>query len=197
VASREAILAALRAATPPAEPLPAVPARAATRYPDPVARLAEAVSAVGGVLLRAPTPQDLSREAAALAERLGARRVVSEVPEAIAGSLRLSQVADPHDLAEVELAVLPGAFAVAETGAVWVAAGELPHRGIFVVAEHLALVVRADAVVNDMHEAYARIRFEGPGFGVFIAGPSKTADIEQALVIGAHGPRSCTLLVAG
>ena len=58
-------------------------------------------------------------------------------------------------------------------------------------------MVRADAIVNDMHEAYAALRFDGAGFGVFIDGPSKTADIEQALVIGAHGPRSCTVFVVG
>jgi len=70
-------------------------------------------------------------------------------------------------------------------------------RGAFVVAEHLALVVAARDVVHDMHEAYRRISFPGAGFGTFIAGPSKTADIEQALVIGAHGARSCTLYLVG
>ncbi len=148
-------------------------------------------------MVRTPSAAELAREVAALAGRVHATRIVSEVPEAGGGTVRLTEVADPHDLEGVQLAVLPGAFAVAETGAVWLPTAALRHRGVFVIAEHLALVVRADAIVNDMHEAYARLRFDGPGFGVFIDGPSKTADIEQALVIGAHGPRSCTVFVVG
>ena len=97
----------------------------------------------------------------------------------------------------IGLAVLPGAFAVAENGAVWLPTDGLRHRGVFVVTEHLALAVPGGEIVNDMHEAYRRIAFPGPGFGTFIAGPSKTADIEQALVIGAHGARTCTVFLVG
>jgi L-lactate dehydrogenase complex protein LldG len=167
------------------------------RYPDPAARLAEAVAAVGGALLRVDGPAALAAGVSALAQRLGARRVASEVPEAGPGTVALGALDDPHQLEGIELAVLPGAFAVAETGAVWLPGAALRLRALFVIAEHLALVVRADALVNDMHAAYARLSFEGPGFGVFIAGPSKTADIEQALVIGAHGARSCTVFLLG
>jgi L-lactate dehydrogenase complex protein LldG len=196
--SRESILSALRAAAPADPGLPG-PGDAVVpqRWPDPAARLAEAVAAVGGTLVRVPDEGALAREVAALASSLGARRVVSEVPAAGPGNQRLADLPDPHLLDGTDLAVLPGEFAVAENGAVWLDAGRLTHRAAFVVAEHLALVVPATQIVNDLHEAYTRLGFPGRGFGVFVAGPSKTADIEQALVLGAHGACSCTVLLVG
>ncbi|ACL66510.1 protein of unknown function DUF162 [Anaeromyxobacter dehalogenans 2CP-1] len=194
--SREEILAALRRAAPPDPGLPSEPVRG-TPYADLALQLGEAVQAVGGAFQRVPDAAALREAVAALAARLEARRVVSRVEEAGAGTPGLAEVADPHQLEGVDLAVLPGRFAVAENGAVWVAGEDLGHRAVFVIAQHLALVVPAAEIVNDLHEAYARIRFDGPGFGLFVAGPSKTADIEQALVIGAHGARSCTVFLVG
>ena len=69
------------------------------------------------------------------------------------------------------------------------------HNAIFFIAQHLALVISASNIVHNMHEAYERLSFDSPGFGAFISGPSKTADIEQSLVVGAHGPRSLTVFV--
>jgi L-lactate dehydrogenase complex protein LldG len=194
VDSRQRILDALRTASAPAAQAPDL-SRVGVRWDDPLARLAEAVTAVAGKLVRVPDRSALAAAVAALAAQLGAARVGSAVPE-VAGNVDLASLADPHQLEGLGLAVLPGALAVAENGAVWVP-GEFRPRGAFVVAEHLALVVAARDVVHDMHEAYRRISFPGPGFGTFIAGPSKTADIEQALVIGAHGARSCTLFLVG
>ena len=105
---------------------------------------------------------------------------------------------DPHQLADLDVAAIPGELGVAENGAVWIPGRNLgPHRAVFVIPEHLVLVVRAADVVNDMQAAYARIELEHPGYGLFVSGPSKTADIEQSLVIGAHGPRSCAVFVVG
>ncbi len=195
-AARDEILRRLRAAAPP-DPGRPEGTPSAARYADPAARLAEAVQAVGGMLVRVEGPAALEAEVRALAARLEAARVACEVPAAGPGTVRLADLADPHGLEGIDLAVLPGAFAVAETGAVWLEGASLPHRAIFVITQHLALVVPASEIVNDMHEAYARLRFPGPGYGLFVSGPSKTADIEQALVIGAHGARSATVFLVG
>ena len=193
--SRRRVLDALRTASPPAAPAPDL-SRVGVRWDDPVARLAEAVTAVAGRLVRVPDRAALPAAVAALAAEVGAARIGSAVPE-VAGNVDLAAVGDPHGLEGLGLAVLPGAFAVAENGAVWISGEAFRPRAAFVVTEHLALVVAAAEVVHDMHEAYRRIAFPRAGFGTFIAGPSKTADIEQALVIGAHGARSCTLLLVG
>ena len=95
----------------------------------------------------------------------------------------------------LRLAVFEGEFGVAENGAVWLSEKNLPQRILPFIADHLVLCLTASEIVVDMHEAYARLNEFDSGFGVFIAGPSKTADIEQALVIGAQGPRKCTVFL--
>jgi L-lactate dehydrogenase complex protein LldG len=195
VDSRRRILDALRKASPPAPSAPDL-SGLGVRWDDPVARLADAVAAVAGRLVRVPDRAALRAAVGALAGEVGAATVASAV-EDVPGNFDLAAVRDPHALEGLGLAVVRGAFAVAENGAVWVPGEALRPRAVFVVAEHLALVVPAGEIVHDMHEAYRRIAFPGAGFGVFIAGPSKTADIEQALVIGAHGARSCTLFLVG
>jgi L-lactate dehydrogenase complex protein LldG len=100
-------------------------------------------------------------------------------------------------LEDVDMAIAPGEFAVAENGAVWVTDRQVRQRAIFFIPQHLALVVPREQLVHNMHEAYGRLAFGEAGFGAFISGPSKTADIEQSLVIGAHGPRSLTVMLIG
>lgn len=99
------------------------------------------------------------------------------------------QVSDPHDLEHVEFALIRAQFGVAENGAIWLSDQDLPHRVLPFITQNLAFVIRKDALVENMHDAYERLK-DTEGWGCFIAGPSKTADIEQSLVIGAHGARS-------
>lgn len=100
------------------------------------------------------------------------------------------QVGDNHLLADVDLMILPVHFAVAENGACWVNDELYQERLMPFIAQHLAFVVKKEDVVATMHHAYQIIADKKYDFGAFIAGPSKTADIEQSLVLGAHGPRS-------
>lgn len=102
---------------------------------------------------------------------------------------------DPHALADVELGVLQAQFAVAENGAIWITNSALRQRAAAFIPQHLAVLLKKSDIVPTMHHAYARIGSADYDFGVFIAGPSKTADIEQSLVLGAHGPRTMTVLV--
>jgi len=196
VAAREEMLAALRHNAPREVPLPDS-SRLGVQFPDPVRQYVESLRSVGGACLLAADRAAAQRAVADLPVYRGARRIVSLVPWVGQGNVDLAALADPHDLEGVDVAVLPGELAVAENGAVWVDGRSLPHRAVFVIAEHLVLVAEARQVVNDMHEAYARLAAREVGYGLFISGPSKTADIEQALVIGAQGARSCTVLLVG
>ena len=98
--------------------------------------------------------------------------------------------ADPHKLQDIDLAVVKGEFAIAENGAVWINNRENRHRTLYFIAQNIIIVVDKNSIVNNMHEAYEKIEFNDLTYGVFVSGPSKTADIEQSLVIGAHGPKS-------
>lgn len=126
-------------------------------------------------------------------------RIISLVPE-LAGVSREVYEIDPdaHHLENVDLAVLNAHFGVAENGAIWITEELMGHRALPFITQHLAIVIKESSIVPTMHEAYQRIGDNrAPGFGTFIAGPSKTADIEQSLVIGAHGSRSMTVFLLG
>ena len=123
------------------------------------------------------------------------KRIVTTLPE-LSGSFELiSEIVNPHSYADVELAVIKAHFSVAENGAVWLTEDVMGQRIIPYICQHLAVVVSAESIVPTLHEAYEKIGMGDYGFGGFIGGPSKTADIEQALVLGAHGPLSMTVFI--
>jgi L-lactate dehydrogenase complex protein LldG len=196
MSSRDEILAAVRRHLPEASPLPDL-AGPWIEYPDPIAQFASVLEMIGGRCVRVPNVEAINPELEALPDYAAAKQTVSRVSGAGTSTVGLEAITDPHMLEDVDFALLPGEFAVAENAAVWVHDRGLKHRVIYFLCQHLAFVVRAVDVVHNMHQAYERLTFTEPGFGAFIAGPSKTADIEQSLVIGAHGPRSLTVFVVG
>ena len=122
------------------------------------------------------------------------KQIASNVDFCSLGNFDANSCDDAHDLKNIDLAVVKGNFAVAENGAIWMKNEKNRHRALYFIAQNIVIVIDEKELLNNMHEAYERINFENLGYGVFISGPSKQADIEQSLVIGSHGPKSGYLI---
>jgi L-lactate dehydrogenase complex protein LldG len=190
--ARETILARLERARPPAvaAPGPMTPPPPAadqagtlrTRVEEAGGRF-EIVSRVGGPG-GVPWPVDLADTA----------HIYSALPEVESRGVGLDASRN-RDLDPLSLCVLRAEFAVVENGAVWHVPSRPRDRAAALLATHLVMVVDANELVPTLHEAYERIDLRGNHFGWFVCGPSKTADIEQALVLGAHGPKTMMLVL--
>lgn len=212
VGSREKILAALDALAPDSD---SAPDRNGpwTRYQDKLAQFVSALEEAAVTVHRVADEKELDE---CLRSEIGSEvnrgadsgsgsypSVVSVIDAVAVDDVGMNEATDPRSLAGVTHAVMPGVFGVAENGAIWMTPRTDGERGLMVLAEHLIVVVSVEAVVDHMADAYRRIGVDGvlghdrQGYGVFLAGPSKTADIEQSLVIGAHGPRSMDVYLIG
>lgn len=196
MSSRDSMLNRIRQHQPAATALPEH-LRNGITFVDPRAQFISVLESVGGRATVASDLVDAKSFIRTLPVVQQAKTIVSVIDGIDLGNLTIENVIEPHDLAGVDVAILSGKFAVAENGAIWVSEEDQRHRAIYFICQHLVLVVPADAIVNNMHEAYERLGndFVQPGFSGFISGPSKTADIEQSLVIGAQGPRSLNVVI--
>jgi len=185
--SRNQILGTIRKQLPQSAPLPDLQGDW-IEYDDPAAQFAQVLTSVGGVCHVVSSTAEISTALGLpLAE---GQRVVSGVSGVAEPNFNFHLISDPHEMADVELAILPGKVAVAENAAVWVQADFAAQRAACFLSQHLVLVVPKSGIVSNLHEAYDRIQADATPFGCLISGPSKTADIEQSLVKGAHGART-------
>ncbi len=136
-------------------------------------------------------------ELSGIAELIGKQRIEDSRQGTDEDNGMIPGPADPHGLADTGLAILRARFGVAENAAVWMTEDDMIERALPFICQHLAVIIDKKEIFATMHEAYDRIGGDTYGFGVFIAGPSKTADIEQSLVLGAHGPVSMTVFILG
>ena len=194
MSARDEILTHIRRSLSEAVELPTV-GESATVYDDPQHQFSEVLSGVGGEAVFVADHAAAAAHLETLAPYATAAKRCSLVPGVGDTNFELAAVTDPHDLEDVDFAVLPGSISVAENGAVWVSDENVDHRVLYFIPQHLAFVVPADQLVSNLHEAYDRIDIGKTPFGTFVSGPSKTADIEQSLVIGAHGARSLTVFL--
>lgn len=199
MSSKLEILAKVRRNAPPPIALPQVNADWIT-YSDRVNQFSQVLTFVGGAS-QVIEHRGLAKLAIeALPAFQSAKEIVCTAKDLGLGNRDLGQVADPHELAHVDLAIVEGEFGVAENAAVWIDGAKIRHRVLLFLAQHLVLIVDANKIFDNLHQAYEQLTVASPmfnqtGYGIFVSGPSKTADIEQSLVIGAHGARSLTVLL--
>jgi len=191
--SRDKILAAVAASQPETSPLPDINFLIGHET-GVLKKFVEILTTIGGRVYQVNTfEQIISHIKKRLKPGDRAASNISALAEITAGNNDFTGL--PHDLQNVELAIIEAQLGVAENGAVWIKEDQSYPRVLPFICQHLAVVLKKEHIVATMHDAYQKIGAEQYGFAAFIAGPSKTADIEQSLVLGAHGARTMTVFL--
>lgn len=166
----------------------------ATTYQEPLVQFVKMSEMVGGQVIEV----DPGRDVNVLIRELfpDAKEIASNLPEITIATRNPDTVGRARDLNGTDVGVIRGQFGVAENACVWIPQ-TMKEKAICFISENLVILLPKSQIVNNMHEAYKRIEFdkEYDGYGTFISGPSKTADIAQVLVMGAQAARSATILL--
>ena len=186
MSSREKILASISANKPSLLTLPNVPI---FEGDGSIERFKTVLEGIGGRAVEVNSKADC--QAVIDKHYSDLKNVASNIVKA---SVEVNLETPKAILEQVDLAVLQGEIGVAENGSIWLPESNMLSRVLPFITQHLVLVLDKNTIVANMHQAYARLENAG-NYGIFIAGPSKTADIEQALVIGAHGARSMMVII--
>ena len=166
----------------------------ATTYPNPLVQFVKMTEMVGGQVIEVDPGRDIN----VLIKELfpDAKEIASNLPEITIATRNPDTVGRARDLNGTNVGVIRGKFGVAENACIWIPQ-TMKEKAICFISENLIILLPKSQIVNNMHEAYKRIEFdkEYDGYGTFISGPSKTADIAQVLVMGAQAARSATVLL--
>lgn len=161
-------------------------------YPDPLKQYISMTETVGGKVVELKPGEDINQ----LIKKLypEAKEIASNLPEITIATRNPDTAGSPQALNGTDVGIVRGEFGVAENACVWVPQA-MEEKAVCFISENLVILLKKDQIVNNMHEAYKRIRFNDYGYGSFISGPSKTADIAQVLVMGAQAARSATVIL--
>ena len=192
MASKEDILNKYRANVREKFDMPDLSDIAATTYPDPLLQFMNMTKSVGGNAIEVEKGRDINE----LIKKLypDAKEIASNLPEITIATRNPDEVGRARDLNGTDVGIIRGSFGVAENACVWIPQ-QMKEKAVCFISENLVILLDKKQIVNNMHEAYQRIEFNDYGYGTFISGPSKTADIAQVLVMGAQAARSATVLL--
>lgn len=163
------------------------------QYEDTIQQFVDMTKSVGGHVMEAKKGDDLNEVVRKAYPE--AKVFASNLPEITIAEKNPDTVAEANDLNGTDVGIVRGEVGVAENGCVWIPQ-IMKEKAVLFISEYLVIFLDKKNVVNNMHEAYARIDMDPKyNFGTFISGPSKTADIEQALVMGAQAARGVTVVL--
>ena len=164
----------------------------AITYADPLLQFMNMTKSVGGNAIEVEKGRDINELIRELYP--DAKEIASNLPEITIATRNPDEVGRARDLNGTDVGVIRGQFGVAENACVWIPQ-TMKEKAVCFISENLVILLPKSQIVNNMHEAYRRIEFNDYGYGTFISGPSKTADIAQVLVMGAQAARSVTVLL--
>ena len=166
----------------------------AVTYPNPLLQFMNMTKSVGGNAIEVEAGRDVNELIRELFP--DAKEIASNLPEITIATRNPDDVGRARDLNGTDVGIIRGKFGVAENACIWIPQ-TMKEKAVCFISENLIILLPKSQIVNNMHEAYKRIEFdkEYDGYGTFISGPSKTADIAQVLVMGAQAARSATILL--
>ena len=164
----------------------------AIKYPDTLKQFISMTETVGGKVVELKPNEDINEVIRGLYP--DAKEIASNLPEITIATRNPDTIGSPQALNGTDVGVVKGVFGVAENACVWIPQ-TMVEKAVCFISENLVILLDKKEIVDNMHEAYKRISFNDYGYGSFISGPSKTADIAQVLVMGAQAARSATVIL--
>ena len=197
MSTKEDILSRLRQNTRETYDLPDFGSIKPITYADPVEEFkTKTTTTAGAKLIELDDEANLNQT---IREAYPDAKIIASNLPGVEADLNPDAVGSAQELMKVDVGVVEGRIGVAENACIWIPQ-QMKEKAICFASEQLVIVLRRQDIVNNMHEAYERIAqsqefFQQYKFGTFISGPSKTADIESALVYGAQAARGVTVVL--